>query len=194
VATVFGVYSLGESIADYLSKTYPTALSTDHPCKFRSVSSVELNRDNEFANTTVSIYLYRLTVNEFLRNSPRTSGALDQGIPLSLDLHYLVTAWATNHLDEHLVLTWALRQLYKRQTLTPSELSPEGGWSPDEIVQLLPEEIPTADMMRIWDALEPKYRLSVSYVARAVRVDLDGDDLTPAGLPVVARRDQYTKR
>jgi hypothetical protein len=194
VATVFGVYSLGESIADYLSKTYPTALSVEHPCKFSSVSSVELNGDNAFPTTTVSIYLYRLTVNEFLRNAARTSGAFEQTPPLSLDLHYLITAWAANHLDEHLVLTWALKQLYKRQTLTPSELSPEGGWSPGEIVQLLPEEIPTADMMRIWDALEPKYRLSVSYVARAVRVDLDDEDLSPPGLPVVARRDQYTRR
>lgn len=45
-------------------------------------------------------------------------------------------------------------------------------------------------MMRIWDALESKYRVSVSYVARAVRID---DESHSLGKPVVARRDQYAK-
>jgi hypothetical protein len=39
--------------------------------------------------------------------------------------------------------------------------------------------------MRIWDALEPPYRLSVSYVARVIRVDTDP---VPVGQPVVAAR------
>jgi hypothetical protein len=38
--------------------------------------------------------------------------------------------------------------------------------------------------MRIWDALEPSYRLSVSYIARVVRIDGDAS----RGLPVVATR------
>jgi hypothetical protein len=43
-------------------------------------------------------------------------------------------------------------------------------------------------MMRIWDALDPSYRLSVSYVARLVR--LDPDTLTSVQ-PVVATRFGY---
>jgi hypothetical protein len=39
-------------------------------------------------------------------------------------------------------------------------------------------------LMRIWDALEPSYRLSLSYSARVVRID---PDAVPGGLPVVAR-------
>ena len=46
-------------------------------------------------------------------------------------------------------------------------------------------------MMRIWDALAPKYRASVSYVARAVRLDVASDERP--GRPVVARRDAYQK-
>ncbi len=43
-------------------------------------------------------------------------------------------------------------------------------------------------MMRIWDALDPAYRLSVPYVARVVR--LDPDAFVDAS-PVVAARFGY---
>jgi hypothetical protein len=39
--------------------------------------------------------------------------------------------------------------------------------------------------MRIWDALEPDYRLSLSYIARVVRID---PDETIEGREVVATR------
>ena len=69
--------------------------------------------------------------------------------------------------------------------LDASALSPEGGWSRDEVIQIVPAELSTEDVMRIWDALEPPYRLSASYVARLVRVDPDEDG---EFRPVVARR------
>jgi hypothetical protein len=40
-------------------------------------------------------------------------------------------------------------------------------------------------MMRIWDALDPAYRLSVAYVARVIRIEREA---VPAGQPVVATR------
>jgi hypothetical protein len=191
MASVFAIYSVGESIADYLSKTFPAELSAQHGCQFRSVSSAELNKDDEFSTTTVSLYLYRVTVNEQLRNASRSIGSNDSDIPLSIDLHYLLTVWAADHLTEHLVLAWAMSQLYRRQVLTASDLSPDGGWGPGDVIQLLPEELPVTDMMRIWDALAPKYRTSASYVARAVRLDVERDE--KPGRAVVARRDAYQK-
>jgi hypothetical protein len=82
-------------------------------------------------------------------------------------------------------MAWAMRQLYQHPILDASALSPEAGWAPDEVVQIIPSELSTEDMMRIWDALEPPYRLSVSYIARRVR--LDPDRLLDAA-PVVATR------
>src|SRR5262249_29686800 len=148
-------------------------------CIFRSVSSADLNRDNEFANTTVSIFIYRVTANEFMRNATRQLTAVSFDAPLSLDLHFMITVWAEDHLDEHLLLAWTMRQLRQRQTLSASDLSPDGGWLPGDFVQLIPEELSSGDMMRIWDALSPKYRLSVTYVARAVRLDADLDERKP---------------
>ena len=46
------------------------------------------------------------------------------------------------------------------------------------------------DILRIWDALGPKYRLSIAYIARVVRIDRP---LTAPG-PVVATRFTLEKR
>ena len=45
--------------------------------------------------------------------------------------------------------------------------------------------------MRVWDALAPDYRLSLSYIARVLRIDA-GEVQT--GLPVVATRYQYEEK
>ncbi len=192
MANVFAIHSVGQSIADYLSRTYPTSLSADHPCTFRVVASADLVKTEEFANTTVSIYLYRITMNEHLRNSSRAISATDVNVPLSVDLHYMITAWANDFLTEHLIIAWTMRQLQQRQTLTAAELSPEAAWGPADLITLVPAEISTQDIMRIWDVFEPKYRLSVTYVARAVRIDIDLDSGTYK--PVVAKRDEYQKQ
>jgi hypothetical protein len=103
-----------------------------------------------------------------------------------LDLHFLMTAWAGNPLDEQVAMAWAMRQLFLYPQLDVSALSPDGGWARSDVVQIMPAELDNEDMMRIWDALDPAYRLSVSYVARVVNVDPDTD--TAEYAPAVARR------
>lgn len=99
-----------------------------------------------------------------------------------------MTAWAGNARDEQTVLAWAIRQLHMFPILDASSLSPDGGWSTSEVVQVIPAELPTEDLMRIWDALDPPYRLSVSYIARLVRLEPDRRE---SGRPVVATRMAY---
>ena len=91
--------------------------------------------------------------------------------PLALDLHYLLTAWCDDALMEQTVLTWAIREIQLHPVLGSSALSSEANWNPTDVVQLVPEELSLEDTSRIWRSLSPKYRLSVAYVARVVRVD-----------------------
>ena len=72
--------------------------------------------------------------------------------------------------------------------LDASSLSPEAGWGANEVIQIIPAELSTEDVMRIWDALDPPYRLSVSYIARLVRLDPDAQQ---HARPVVATRFAY---
>ena len=58
------------------------------------------------------------------------------------------------------------------------------GWDKTDTVQIIPADLSLQDILDIWDGLGPKYRLTVGYIARVVRID---QTITP-GPPVVATR------
>lgn len=186
MANFQAVHSVGNSIITFLRNTYPAQVAgTDTPeCAFALLSSGEFAGAMEEA-TRITLYLYKVMVNEHTRQQRPGLMSPSQQAPMGLDLHYMLTAWAATAQDEQVPLTWTMRQLYLHPILDASSLSPEAGWGADEVIQIIPAELPTEEMMRIWDALEPPYRLSVSYIARMVRIDPDA--LVAAG-PVVATR------
>jgi Pvc16 N-terminal domain len=190
MANVFAVHSVGSSIVTFLRNGYPTELASRAmpACGFELTSSGQLAGEID-ETTRITLYLYRITVNEHSRQARPARAVADTFVPLGLDLHYLLTAWAANPLDEQVTLAWAVRQLHQFPILDASSLSPEAGWGRDEVIQIVPAELTTEDVMRIWDALDPAYRLSMSYVARLVRLDPDQD--TETFRPVVAGRFAY---
>lgn len=192
MANVFAIHSVGNSIATYLRNAYrqQPAEAGLPECGFEQVSSGELAGSVADGPTRITLFLYRVTVNEHARQQRRSGVGTESRAPLNVDLHYLMMAWAGTALEEQVALAWAMRQMHEAPVLDASSLSPDGGWGRDEVVQIIPAELTTEDLMRIWDALDPPYRLSVSYVARVVRLDPDAaDDTTFA--PVVAQRMAY---
>jgi hypothetical protein len=187
MANYNAIHSVGNSLRLFLQNTYPDALNAEHSIGFRLLSSGEMAGDSAPADC-LSLYLYRVTVNEHLRNTPYRNDPADARPPLSLDLHYLLSVWTGDAMGEHRVLAWAMRQLYAHPLLDVASLSPEAGWLPSDVVQLIPAELSTEDMMRVWDAFDHSYRLSVSYIARLVRIDAPNEE--PAR-PVVAMRERY---
>lgn len=187
MANVFALHSVGSSIVTLLRNSYP-AEEAGRPmpgCSFELVSSGQLAGEIE-ETTHLSLYFYRVTVNEHSRSSRRPAAASDTPAPLGLDLHFLLSAWAANPLDELVTLAWTMRQLHQFPVLDASCLSPEAGWDSSEVIQVIPAELSTEDVMRIWDALDPAYRLSVSYVARLVHLVPEVPE--EGSRPVVARR------
>ena len=189
MANLHAIHSVGNSLMTYLRNAYPADLQQDFPCEFRLVASGEMNGDKVDFGTAVTLYLYRVTVNPYLRNTPHVNALQQTSTPLSVDLSYLLTFWADSALAEQTILGWVIRQLYVHQTLSPSDLTPDGGWEPGDVVQVIPSEISNEDLMRIWDALDPGYRLSISYIARVVRIDAD---VPPDAQPVVAKSLRFT--
>ncbi len=189
MANVRAIHSVGSSVTTFLRNTYPANLDGQPmpACGFELLSCGQLAGPVD-DDTRIGLLLYRVTMNEHARQA-RPGAAARVSQALSVDLHYLLTAWAGNAQDEQLTFAWALRQLHLHPLLDASSLSPEGGWSREDAIQLVPAELSTEDVMRIWDALEPSYRLSASYVARVVRIEPDEDGAAFA--PVVARRDVY---
>ena len=200
MANLRAIDSLLQSLARWLKDSYAIArkpadeggggLAYLPAFSFDPVSSSELSREDFAADTTagadrVSIYLYRVAVDPHLRTAGRPLSPEMRPAPLSLHLHLLFSLWSTNAAHDHLVLAWLLRQLHEHPILDSAALSADADWAPDEVVHLIPAELSNEDMMRLWDALTPSYRLSISYIARVVRIDPS----TPAeGCPVVATR------
>ena len=89
------------------------------------------------------------------------------------------------------ITAWVMSELNQNPVLDSATLSPEAGWRPDDQVHIVPVELSTEDMMRIWDSLLPNYRLSVSYIARVVRID---PVFRPESEPVVATRYRYEEK
>ena len=188
MSNVFAINSVGESLRTYLENAYPAALRAQVPCDFRLLSSGQLTDTSGLSNV-LSLYLYRVTINEHLRNQPKRVDVDQENTPLSLDLHYLLSVWSSSAFNEQTILAWTMRELHQHPVLDRSSLSDDAEWGNGDFVQIIPAELSTEDIMRVWDALEPAYRLSVSYTARVVRIDADP---VPAGRPVVASRFAFT--
>lgn len=164
-------------------------MQDEYPCSFRVLSSGELKGNVDFG-TTLSLYLYRVLHNEHVRSQP-AQGRNSSALPLSLDLHFLITIWSESAAAEQSICAWVMAELHRHPILDVSSLTEEGGWRSDDIVQIIPAELTTEDLMRIWDALAPDYRLSLSYIARVIRIDAAVVD---EALPVVASRYQYEEK
>ncbi|MCP3100759.1 DUF4255 domain-containing protein [Myxococcus sp. K15C18031901] len=199
MANLFAIHSIGESLVSYLRHAYE-ALPAEQRAKLPNVQAFELFSSKEMGggpNATeptrpaLTLYLYRVTMNEHLRNQPVTGASASARPPLALDLHYLLTVWAEDAKDEHRLLGWAMNLLHTHQTLSASDLNEDGGWRPGEMVQLIPAELSNEDLMRIWDTFQRPYTLSVSYIARVIRIDATDDSVAKA---VVARRLSFGDR
>ena len=185
MANYSAIYSVGNSIGQYLQSVYPTDLSTNFACTFRVVSSTEIaNEETTELDKTVSIFLHRVTVNENFRAASVLTNSPNKQPVVYLDLHYLLTYWGTSAQAEQTILGWTIQQLQTAPILDSSILSSDAGWDPTETVQLVLADLSLEDILRIWDALGPKYRLSVGYIARVVRIDRT----TVPGPAVVATR------
>lgn len=200
MANIKSIHSVCNSIMRFLRHAYEvapdpegaadTSMAVAYPCHFRILASGELKANVDFG-TTLSLYLYRVLINEHVRGQAVTRGGGHSSLPLFVDLHFLLTVWAESAVAEQTILAWAIHHLHRFPILDGSVLTREGGWQPDEIIQIVPAELSNEDLMRIWDALAPDYRLSFPCIARVVRIEAAEES---EGVPVVATRYQFAEK
>jgi hypothetical protein len=188
MGNIFSVHSVGSSIITRLRNAYPQELRDEIDCDFALFSSKDMHDGNDLTTTTVALYLYRITMDQHLRGRERITPDQGRNTPLALDLHYLFTIWTTSVYHEQSVMAWLMRELYQYPVLDRSALMPEAEWRPDDIIHLIPSELTTEDIMRVWEGLGAAYRLSFSYIARVVRIDVTPEPENP---PVIVKRFGY---
>lgn len=120
----------------------------------------------------VNLYLYQACENPFAKNQPwvtRPDGVQEYP-PLALNLHYLLTPYASDPLSAHQVLSHAMLKLYLSSTLT-RELLPDSLRLSVERLTVNLCQMTLEELTRIWNALQTPYRLSVGYEVRVVLID-----------------------
>jgi hypothetical protein len=187
------VFAVGDALVKYLTNNYDQT-AVGFPCTFKLVSSTEIaNEDTTQLDKTISIYLHRITTSDQFRYVTQLQDHPTDQPVMYLDLHYLVTYWdasAEGAEAEQKLLLWTMQQLQSRSILDTSVLSLSSaapGWDKTDSIQIIPADLSFQDIMDIWDALGPHYRLSTCYIVRVVRVDRT---IAP-GMPVVATRFTY---
>jgi hypothetical protein len=144
----------------------------------------------------VNLFLYRVTENGYLKNQeiPGRGNASGYGHPpLSLNLHYLVSAYGNTPVaagggaalfddtPAHFLLGSAMRVFHDMAILTDELVSvrpPSGllvlheslrdGY---ERVRLGLEPLSLEDVTKVWTALALRYRLSAAYVVNVVQIE-----------------------
>lgn len=135
----------------------------------------------------LGIYLHRISVDAFGRNRYLRPGAPGQAPQpeLPVNLHILLVGWSTAAAAETTMVAWAMQQVGAALELDVAHLGVlDPRWGGGDRLQVIPEEMSTEDLMRVWDSLPGDYRLSAPYLIKTLRLE----PVTPVteGPPVVS--------
>lgn len=167
----------------------PKVTSTDFQVTISTPRS-EKEQEQSPEKPRVNLFLYRVTENGFLKNQeiPGQGHPAAYGKPpLSLDLHYLLTAYGAtaesagnfvNEMRAHYLMGSAMRVLHEYPVITKS-LKTAGGEpilheslrDEFEKIKLCLEPISLEDISKVWTALTLPYRLSAAYRVSVVQIE-----------------------
>jgi Pvc16 N-terminal domain len=130
------------------------------------------------ATNALAIYLHRISIDPVGRNRylPPAEGRRTARPELPVNLHLLLIGWNTTTDLEVGYLTAAMQVIGSTLVLGAADVgAADPGWGVDETVQVLPEDMSTEDLMRLWDSLPGDYRLSAPYLVKTLRLAPDQD-------------------
>lgn len=166
------------------------------------------------APSQLNLFLYQVTLNASWRNAALPArdarGERLTNPPLALDLHYLLTAYASRELHAEILLGYAMQILHETPLLTRDairrglgdpglDVDPQHLLPPDlsaiatsgldrqaDSIKVSPYATSPDDMTKLWTALQSKFRPSMAYVVSVVLIE--STQPTRVALPVLAPR------
>lgn len=179
MASYRGVQGTLLALEAYLHRSVPAAWrQAPMNARVRLLGSVDLTQ--ALSGNLVGLYLHRISVdpygrNRFLPPSSATAGAPHAELPVNL--HVLLIVNGASAGIEADLMSWAMLQLAGQPTLDASLLTEsDSDWGSAEQVAITPEEMPTTDLLRIWDLFEADYTLTAPYILRSVRLRLAAEE------------------
>jgi hypothetical protein len=166
------------------------------------------------AESQLNLFMYLVTPNAAWRNvglpSRDADGDRRTNPPLALDLHYLLTAYASKDLHAEILLGYAMQLLHETAVLPRAGIrralavpglveDPTASLPPElealatsglaeqvEAIKFTPDSMGPEELSKLWAGLQSRYRPSATY--RASVVLIEAEKSTRAPLPVRARR------
>jgi hypothetical protein len=141
---------------------------------------------------TLNLFLYDVRENQKLRQAQpmwdmvhNPDGTITRRRkPVRLDLHYMITAWATEPEDEHRLLARALMALFRFSHL-PEELLPESlGRQPAPVSFMVAQYDELRNATDVWNVLDNEMRPGIALI-----VTLALDPYLPVVAPLVRTRE-----
>jgi hypothetical protein len=177
MARFSGISAAGKSIERLLNAAFtdepPVSTRTTRALLVRTEELVKTGGSLAFPTPALTVLTYRVDFNKTMRAAWSAVSQVDGRAHLPLDIHFLITPWADNAEFEQRILGKAMECLETTPILSGPLLypDPEVGWTPNEAIQVVLEEVSTEAVMRTFDSLSTDYKLSVPYIARVVRLD-----------------------
>jgi Pvc16 N-terminal domain len=161
------IYDITNTILNLLKTNTGGLLQQDH---ISAASPADTTNDTP---PSLSLFLYQVTENRGLKNQrmQETSTGTLRYPPLCLNLHYLLTAYASSRETEHQIAGRAMQILHDNAVVRGSLLQGSLSGTFEEIVVLM-NPIPLDDMNRLWSMFGSKpYRLSIPYQVSTALID-----------------------
>lgn len=130
----------------------------------------------KLSRPTLNLFLFDVRENVVLRQH-QWNKALGQGnghssqlqahlkrTPFRLDCHYMLTAWAADPQDEHLLLSHAMLALFRYPILPKDHLAGEMQEQPFDLQTRLASHDRLTNPAEMWGSLDNEIRLSISYI------------------------------
>ncbi len=137
-----------------------------------SLESPAEHQENTSDPALLSVYLYRITEDPYMKNRPAVegTGGKVRKPPMALDLYYLITPLLKAPRDQQIVLGKILQVLYDNPTLEGPDLDGSLATA-GEPIRVVFNTVPLQEVSWVWQALETPYRLSVTYTVRVTLLD-----------------------
>jgi hypothetical protein len=172
MARPYALAATGQTIIGLLSSACPRV---EFP-----TAQFELYQSQNFKSPMeegISLYLHRITPANNVRNLPPRVAPDGRRYrqAVSVDLHYLLTAWGKDSVKQQRLLGWAIRTLEDTAIMPAGVLNQHGPetdiFRPTESVDLIMEDISIQDLLNIWEVAKHHIQPSVGYAARMIGLE-----------------------
>lgn len=170
--------SVSEALRMFIGSNVP--LVSEGTVTFDSPADWEGTKQN-----SVSLYLYNIEINPYLRNLPEVAGSREgEGgqlvtqisipAPLVLDLTYMVVAYGSSGESEQLIANGLANLLDTCGRIPEVHISSSLKRTGNELLSVIPEVSSIHELRDLWAVFSPKsYHLTRLYKVPAVHIPLD---------------------